>query len=59
MGLDGTEPAATAVLRALTRETEPALWGLIIQDDPLITKMMEDPTWIQQLAEGLEDKSPV
>ncbi len=47
------------MLRALTRETEPALWGLIIQDDPLITKMMEDPTWIQQLAEGLEDKSPV
>jgi hypothetical protein len=38
MGLGGQEPPATAQLRALVRESEPALWRLITQDDPLITK---------------------
>lgn len=38
MGLDGREPRVLAELRALVQETEPALWRLITQDDPLITK---------------------
>lgn len=38
MGLDGREPRALAKLRTLVQETEPALWRLITQDDPLITQ---------------------
>lgn len=38
MGLEGQEPEATAKLRRLVRETEPALWRLVTQGDPLITK---------------------
>lgn len=58
-GVDGKEPEATAALRKLARETEPAVWRLITQGDPLTTKLMEDPSFIMGFAEGLENKSPV
>lgn len=53
------EPAATARLRALVREEEPALWELMTQGDPFLDAMLTNPmaplTMAQRLtAEELE-----
>ncbi len=52
-GSRGNEPGAVASLRNLVKETEPALYKLIVQDDPIAQKYMADPGLAYREAQAL------
>ena len=43
-GLRGTEPPAVSNLRDMVKNQDPAMYKLMITDDPYIQKYMADPT---------------
>ena len=52
-GVRGLEPAAVSSLRNLMKDTEPALYKLILTDDKIAQKFMDDPSAAYREAQAL------
>ncbi|KAM3577562.1 hypothetical protein VYU27_000441 [Nannochloropsis oceanica] len=52
-GIRGLEPAAVSSLRNMIKDTEPALYKLILTDDKIAQKFMDDPSAAYREAQAL------